>query len=85
MAKATHAAVVSSGVFCRKTFDGWWTLISSLSLARLFGFLGNTDKADGTRSSGDGLVVNGGRCSEESRAQDKANHARAVCHYLVEE
>jgi len=54
VAKATHAAVVSSGVFCRKTFDGWWTLISSLSLARLFGFLGNTDKADGTRSSGDG-------------------------------
>jgi len=81
-----HAAVVSSGVFCRKTFDGWWTLISSLSLARLFGFLGNTDKANGTSSSGDGVgVANGGRRNEESRVQDKANHARAVCHYLVEE
>ena len=51
-----------------------------------FGFLGNTDKANGTSSSGDGVgVANGGRRNEESRVQDKANHARAVCHCLVEE
>jgi hypothetical protein len=83
-AKATHADVPGSGVLCRRTFGGRWTPISFLSLPRLFGFLGNTDKTKGMGSTSDRgrmEVV----AAKKVEHMTKDNHARAVCRCLVEE